>query len=57
VLVDSGSTVTVGPRARRGTDSGERTRGDSKMSGRIIIEAFAMATRTAIRDRLAGSRR
>jgi dolichol-phosphate mannosyltransferase len=31
---------------------GERTRGDSKMSGRIIVEAFAMATRTAIRDRL-----
>ena len=31
---------------------GERTRGDSKMSGRIILEAFAMATRTAIHDRL-----
>ncbi len=31
---------------------GERTRGESKMSGRIIVEAFAMATKTAIRDRV-----
>ena len=32
---------------------GERTRGESKMSGRIIAEAFVMATRTGIRDRMA----
>ena len=30
---------------------GERTRGESKMSGRIIAEAFVMATRTGVRDR------
>jgi len=36
---------------------GERTRGESKMSGRIIAEAFVMATRTGIRDRLGPLRR
>jgi dolichol-phosphate mannosyltransferase len=36
---------------------GERTRGESKMSGRIIAEAFIMATRTGVRDRWARSRR
>lgn len=30
---------------------GERVRGDSKMSGRIILEAFIMATRIGLRDR------
>jgi hypothetical protein len=31
---------------------GERIRGDSKMSGRIILEAFLMATRLGLRDRV-----
>jgi dolichol-phosphate mannosyltransferase len=31
---------------------GERLHGESKMSGRIIVEAFFMATRIGIRDRL-----
>lgn len=31
---------------------GERVRGDSKMSGRIILEAFIMATRLGLSDRV-----
>jgi len=35
----------------------DRTEGDSKMSWRIVIEAFALVTLWGIRDRLPGSRR
>lgn len=36
---------------------GERTRGESKMSGRIILEAFAMATKIGLKERLRSSTR